>query len=233
MPDRFQIIYQQHAAEYDRLVQAEDYQGNLLRAINQIAPIKGAVVAEMGTGTGRVTRLIAPTAGSIIASDASLHMLHTAADSLLTSPNCHLIAGDNRHLPLKSAFADVAIEGWSYGHLTGWYPDTWRSEMQRTLSEMERIVKRDGTMILIETLGTGEQSPKPPSDALAAFYHMLENDLGFTSTAIRTDYRFASRKAALESINFFFPNSGLEERLWEDNGVILPECTGLWSRQVK
>jgi ubiquinone/menaquinone biosynthesis C-methylase UbiE len=232
MPDQYQVIYQQHAVEYDRLVKAEDYQGNLLKAITEIARVKGALIAEMGAGTGRVTRLLASEAATVVALDASAHMLGLAAEAV-PSATCHLIVADNRCLPLASGFADIAIEGWSYGHLTGWYPDTWRSEMQRTLSEMQRVAKPGGVMILIETLGTGHESPQPPSDSLAEFYKLLEYELGFHSTAIRTDYRFTSREAAQESIDFFFTDMGLEDRLWDgDGGVILPECTGLWWRKV-
>jgi ubiquinone/menaquinone biosynthesis C-methylase UbiE len=233
MLDHFQIIYQQEAVNYDRLIRREDYQGNLLAALQEIASVSGKVIADLGAGTGRLTRLTAPHAASVIATDASLNMLNTAAASIreMRVGNCHFAIADNRLLPLRSAFADISMEGWSFGHLAGWYPDTWRHEAQRAFSEMQRITKPGGVMILMETLGTGSQTPQPPTEGLAAFYAMLENELGFHAKAIRTDYRFESAVEAEELVTFFFQTS-MTDRMMGDDKLILPECTGVWWRHV-
>src|SRR5687767_15653875 len=127
MTDHFQTIYAQHADDYERLIAREDYQGNILKAIQKVAALDGAVVAEMGAGTGRLTRLLAPDVHKIIAMDASRHMLATAQTVLSAMPvhNWRLVNADNRALPIPDGFSDLAIEGWSFGHLAGWYPSTW------------------------------------------------------------------------------------------------------------
>lgn len=233
MPDHFETIYASRAPDYDRLIQREDYQGNILRALRSITSLEGIAVAEMGAGTGRLTRLLSPHVANLIALDSSAHMLQTASSTLrpMGFSNWMLAQADNRAVPLARASVDMAIEGWSFGHLTGWYPDTWRGEMRRAMAEMERIVRPGGVAILLETLGTGRETPLAPADSLAAFYQMLESELGYSAQAIRTDYRFATVEEAVELIGFFF-GAELAERIRTEQTVILPECTGIWWRHL-
>src|SRR5206468_3612923 len=123
---------------------------NILRALNQIKPADGAEVVELGAGTGRLTRLLAPAAGRIHAFDLSPHMLSIACATLsaMGLSNWTLAAGDNRRVPVKSGIADISIAGWSFGHMQSWYPATWRDEMRQILAEMQRVLKPGGTAII-------------------------------------------------------------------------------------
>ena len=68
---------------FARLIQHEDYQGNILAAIEAYFPLnKNLDVVELGAGTGRLTRLLAPRVRSIKAFDTSAHMLEVAEKSL-------------------------------------------------------------------------------------------------------------------------------------------------------
>jgi ubiquinone/menaquinone biosynthesis C-methylase UbiE len=230
--DRFQEIYAHHAADYEALVSREDYQGNILRTLNQIKAADGTTVVELGAGTGRLTRLLAPAARRIHAFDLSPHMLSIARATLpkTGAANWTLAAGDNRRVPIKSGMADIAIAGWSFGHMQGWYPDTWRDEMKQILSEMRRVLKPGGMAIILETMTTGSETPHPPHDGLAAYYAWLENEQGFSTTNIRTDYKFESLDEAERLARFFFGDA-MGDRVVRENWVILPECTGVWWRQ--
>ncbi len=229
----FKEIYSRHADSYDRMVDCEDFQGNLPRALNAIRSLVGLDVVEFGAGTGRVTRLLSPFARTISAFDVSPSMLVVAARRLrlLGIDNAQLAVADNRALPVACASADLAIEGWSFGHATGWYPHTWREEIGQMLSEMRRVLRPGGTLILIETLGTGNRIPEPPSEALAEFYTWLETDHHCSSAWIRTDYRFESVEEATSLVGFFF-GEALADRVAAERLVELPECTGLWWRTV-
>jgi ubiquinone/menaquinone biosynthesis C-methylase UbiE len=232
MPDHFQNIYDNHADLYDALVTREDYQGNILPALNKIRPLAGTDVVEFGAGTGRLTRLLAPVVKSIRAFDASQHMLDVAATTLQATgaTNWTLNIGDNRHLPAADHSADVTIEGWSFGHLRGWYPDTWRDEVNAALAEMQRILRPGGVAILIETMTTGSQTPRPPTEGLAELYQFWETEHGFSATPIRTDYQFVSLTEAEQLTRFFFGDE-LADRVVREKWVILPECTGIWWRK--
>ena len=69
---------------------------------------------------------------------------------------------------------------------------------------MRRVLRPGGTIIIIETLGTGETEPHPMADWFAEYFDFLENDLGFQSTWIRTDFKFDSLDQAAATISFFF-----------------------------
>jgi ubiquinone/menaquinone biosynthesis C-methylase UbiE len=213
------------------MVAREDYQGNLLSALESIRPLAGLDVVEFGAGTGRLTRMLSPLVRSIHAYGQSAHMLEIARPTLAATStiNWTLQVAENHKLPEPDHSADLAIEGWSFGHATGWNPDGWRDEIGQALAEMRRILNPGGTAIILETLGTGSESPHPPSPALADFYQWLEHSQGFSHEWIRTDYQFESVAEADELTRFFFGDE-LADRIVREQMVILPECTGIWYR---
>ena len=161
MVDYWQI-YHSKAEHYDRLVSREDREGNLVAALESICPLAGIRVVELGAGTGRITRLLMPHVSEILALDISAHMLEVAREKLSVGGHSrggtrkwHLLKADNRQLPLRQGPADLVVAGWSLGHFVGWYKRTWRQEIELALSEMRRIIMPGGTLVVIETLGTG------------------------------------------------------------------------------
>lgn len=232
MPN-FEEIYAHHADAYDRLVEREDHEGHLLPALAGIAALDGADVVELGAGTGRLTRLLAPRVASIRAFDASAHMLVVAERRLqaMGLANHELGVADNQHLPVEDASADIAIAGWTFGHALDWHPDRWRIEVGAAVDEMARVLRPGGTAIILETMTTGTETPAPPTPGLASYYRWLETERGFRSTAIRTDYRFASVEEA-ETLTRFFFGGELADRVRRERLAVLPECTGLWWRSV-
>src|SRR5262249_42858645 len=152
-----QEVYRSHAGAYDELVAAEDCDGNLLRALESVATLGGADVLEVGVGTGRIARLVATRARRIVGVDREPGMLAVARRHL--GPACALACGDARALPVRSSWADVAIAGWVFGHLRSWMPADWRAQIATALSEMRRALEPRGTLIVIETLGTGTSTP--------------------------------------------------------------------------
>jgi ubiquinone/menaquinone biosynthesis C-methylase UbiE len=227
----FTTIYNSQAEDYERLISREDRHGNIKPALARIRPLAGLEVVELGAGTGRITRLLAPEAGHITAFDRSTHMLSVARRELakIGRSNWRLAAADNRSLPLKSGSADLAIAGWSLGHSIGWYPAGWRQEIGRALAEMTRVLRPGGTIILLETLGTNRRTPQPPAPGLEEFFNWLEREHHFRRTWIRTDYRFASVQEADRLTRFFFGDAMADDILAKGSPIV-PECTGIWWR---
>jgi ubiquinone/menaquinone biosynthesis C-methylase UbiE len=90
---------------------------------------------------------------------------------------------------------DVAISGWSICYTAIDYEETWQRELSKALGEMKRVLRPGGTIIILETLGTGHETPTR-SDEMKVYLDYLEREAGFSSTWIRTDYAFASLQEA-------------------------------------
>ena len=223
-------IYRSQADQYDALVTCEDYQHHLLPALQQVLPLEGITVAEFGAGTGRLTCLLAPLVRQIHAFDLSPAMLELAVRKLTQSGahNWQVMVADHRQVNLPDGAADLAISGWSVCYVAVDNPQTWSQEISRTLREMERVVHAGGKLVLIETLGTGSTTPNPPQH-LVAYYTWLEEH-GFQRSWIRTDYRFKSLAEAQALSAFFFGEAMLEKIESSQQGILLPECTGIWQR---
>ncbi len=226
MPDEKEV-YANHALEYEDLVSHEDYQGNILKAMQEIVSLDGLDVLDLGAGTGRLACLLAPYVKSISAFDLSPHMLTIAREKLQRlQPRRSLAAAcDHRFLPLKAHSADLMVSGWSVSYVSVWNPLQWRDEADAWLNEARRVLRREGHIILFESLGTGNESPQRLTH-LENFYAWLD-DAGFYSRWIRTDYQFESYEEAGKLAGFFFGNV-MQQRVLNEQLTILPECTGVW-----
>lgn len=222
-----QLVYRQAGPRYQQLVDREDYQGNLLPALERIANPDGRDIYDLGAGTGRLACLLASRARSIRAFDLSPHMLEVAAARLEAGGwrNWSVAAADHRRIPCESSTADLVIAGWSLCYLVVWDADNWKSGLASGLQESKRLLRENGTLIIIETLGTGNTEPLV-LEKLAGYFAYLEQE-GFRRSWIRTDYRFQDRDEAQRLVEFFF-GAEMLDHLSPDDQPILPECTGIW-----
>ncbi len=229
MPELKQI-YQTEAEQYQALVGREDYENHLLPAILSIDPLEGKTVIELGAGTGRVSCLIVPCCRTLIAADVSHHMLALGKQYLTRSKHKNWCLSLESHwaLPFRNQSADVVIAGWSFCYAALDAGKAWQTALENGLNEVWRILRPDGKLILIESLGTGYETPNAP-EVLVEYLDYL-NTHGFTSKWIRTDYCFADLKEAQSLTTFFFGEDPLP--MWETpQGMIVPECTGLWWKE--
>lgn len=235
-------IYDRHSGRYDQLIDHEDYQGNLGHALNELAEWDGRVVAEAGVGTGRITRLYVDRAAQVFGFDRSSHMLRRARRNLARwTGKVRLARAVHDALPVADGTADIFVEGWAFGHAVTDRPGDVERVARELVAEAERVTRPGGTLVFIETLGTNVSCAGAPEPALAVFYAALEERYGFTRTVVRTDYRFETREEAVELCGFFFGEemgrsvaAALPETTkaagGEPGGLIVPEFTGIWSR---
>ena len=186
----------------------------------------------MGAGTGRLTCLIASHVHSLVATDQSFHMLSFCQTRLssLGIPNLNLALSSHNTLPFRSQIADIIISGWSFCYAAIHAGTSWKNSLEQALSEAKRILRPGGMLILIESLGTGYETPNRPG-VLVDYLNYLDKH-GFQSTWIRTDYCFKDTSEAKDLTTFFFREDPLP--MWEsEKGVIVPECTGLWWKKLQ
>jgi ubiquinone/menaquinone biosynthesis C-methylase UbiE len=231
MTDQQRKIYQSEGDRYEALVSREDYQGNIPHAIDEIVRVQGLDVLDLGAGTGRLTLMLASRVRSIHAFDLSEEMLRVCRNRLVATgrSNWHVDVADHRRLPIPDHLADLVVSGWSVAYLAVWHPETWRMELEAWLNEMKRVLKQGGKIILLESLGTGNETPVK-LEHLQAYYPWLD-EAEFQNKWIRTDYQFASVDEAAELAGFFF-GEDMAARIRKDRLVILPECTGVWWKTV-
>lgn len=230
--DRCRQVYRSEAAAYDALVAAEDCEGRLLPALESVAALEGRAVLDVGAGTGRLARLIAPRCARLIAAEREPHMLGVAQRHLAAIGAAHAacVAADARDLPLADGVFDLVTAGWVFGHFTFWTHDAWREHTARAIDEMRRVARPDGALVIFETMGTAVTEPAPPAGGLADYYAWLERERGFERRLIQTDFAFASVDAAAEACGFFF-GEPYERLIREKRWARVPEWTGMWWRR--
>jgi SAM-dependent methyltransferase len=220
-------IYAAEAEAYDRMVRAEDCDGELARALAAYV-VRGTRALEVGVGTGRVTGILCDLGASVVGCEPAPAMLAVARARLAAyADRVQLIEGTCATLAPEAAAYDLAIAGWVFGHLRTWRAPAWREAIGAELDRMQAAVRPGGAMILVETLGTGTASAAPPNPSLAEYYAWLEGERGFTRTVIRTDYAFANAEEAASAMGFFFGDE-LAARVRASGSGRVPEHTGVW-----
>ena len=232
MSERQKRIYQTDGGRYEALISREDYQGNIPRAIDEIIIADGLDVLDLGAGTGRLTLLLAPRVKSIRAFDASAEMLRVCRERLIATglSNWQVDVADHRQLPVEDDSVDLVVSGWSVSYLSVWNKENGDAELDKWLIEMRRVLRKDGMIVLLESLGTGNESPIRLEHVEGTYQWLDEN--GFQNKWIRTDYQFESLDEAAELAGFFFGDE-LANRVRAESLIILPECTGVWWKKIE
>lgn len=227
-----QEIYKQHSFQYDELVSHEDYQNNLAKTLHGIFNFQNKEVIELGVGTGRVTKLYIGKAEKAFCFDRSQHMIDRAKQNLQEFSNkIDFAICDNTQLNQIQQKADCIIEGWSFGHTVDIDISSIPKQTENLINSCQNCLKKDGIIIIIETLGTHVHSPTIPSEKLKCFYQTIEKDLNFKRITIETDYKFSSVEEASRISGFFF-GEDMGKNIKENGSAIIKEFTGIWHRKI-
>lgn len=62
--------------------------------------------------------------------------------------------------------------------------ENWEDNLKQILSEMMRVLRPGGTIIIFETMGTGVEVPNPP-DFLKPYFKALIEEYGFNHRWVR------------------------------------------------
>ncbi|MDC7125933.1 MAG: methyltransferase domain-containing protein [Spirochaetales bacterium] len=227
MPTMFEI-YKAHSKEYDELVNAEDYKNNLGEYLKTKFDWKNKVVYEAGIGTGRVTNYYISQAIHCYGFDYEEHMLsqckmnHSANIDKMT-----LNIAENLKLKPVDEEVDVFIEGWSFGHTMNQNSDNLNVAIELLIDNIKGIVKENGEILIIESLGTNVEESGTTKEYTKYFYKILEGKYKFSKTILRTDYKFKDYKEASRVMGFFFGDE-MKSDIENYKKEIIKEYTGVW-----
>jgi hypothetical protein len=225
-------IYKKYAVNYDELVLAEDYKKNLNEFFNNEIIWDNKIIYEAGIGTGRVTSIYIDKVKYCYGFDRENHMLKKCANNLsnyLYKLNLEIC--ENTDLSKIPETADVFIEGWSFMHSITENKNDYKSVFDDIYHRICELLKKDGKIILIESLGTNVIEPTIPNIVFENFYLLLENEYGFKKNVIKTDYQFPDFKEADRIMSFFF-GDWISSDIMNNKKTIIPEFTGIWVKDI-
>jgi ubiquinone/menaquinone biosynthesis C-methylase UbiE len=110
-------------------------------AIGRVRLSPGAVVADVGTGTGFVARGLAPKVGRVIGFDESPEMLAVARKNLSDVRNVEFIEAPGDKLPLPDGFLDAVFANMYLHHAP---------VPAAAIAEMARTLKPGGTLVVTD-----------------------------------------------------------------------------------
>ncbi len=139
-----EAFFKENAAEWDGIRRLHVDDASVEEALLELLPDRpGWEHLDIGTGTGRILKIISPKAKRAVGIDLSLEML-TVARSTLAGPefaNCRVRHGDMQQLPLDDDSFDVVTF-----HLVLHYAE--RPEL--VFSEATRPLRPDGKVIVVD-----------------------------------------------------------------------------------
>lgn len=224
--------YQKHAQIYDELIGAEDHLNHLGAALKKLAHWKNKTVYEAGIGTGRITEHFIQKAAQCYGFDREQHMLLQCQRKLAPyQQKLSLQIARNEALPLIAQKADIFIEGWSFGHSMLDAGAQFKQTFLNIEQQIYRNLKPQGQIILIETMGTYQETAAAPIPLLEEFYAFLEQECQYQKQVISTDYLFKDPSEAARIMGFFF-GEAMAEKIRKNKKCIIPEFTGIWSKTL-
>lgn len=225
------------ARSYDLGKRFEDYQANLVSTLEGIAGIDGAVVADIGTGTGQVARRVADRAACVRGFDVAPAMIRFAGEACRRQSRLRPITfdvADAVELPVEDASVDIAIYPWSLTSILapGW-PFGWRGLLNAALSEADRIVRAGGTIAVIETANVLGELPWGHiwHPMRREFLSTLESELGFRKVLFANDWDFETVRNLRRFAGLWFAPDTIRS-LTRSGKTVLEECAGIWWRSA-
>jgi ubiquinone/menaquinone biosynthesis C-methylase UbiE/DNA-binding transcriptional ArsR family regulator len=139
---RSQKFFSSAAGQWDRL------RGELFGSRSDILGLLGLVdeswrVGDLGCGTGQLSELIAPFAGSVVAVDDSAAMIGAARRRLASFDNVVVRSGRLEALPIEDGSLDVALMFLVLHYVV---------EPELALAEAHRVLRAGGRLILVDMM---------------------------------------------------------------------------------
>ena len=135
----WQLIYRKYPMSYHRFSMCQRIR---LDAVFSGFDFKGKAVVDIGAGTGRLIDYLLTDCGSITAIDCAEPMLKFLSERYKSYQNIDFRWGTFQNLPIRDSSIDVIVSCFAF-------PSTEVGGGQCALIEMRRVLKSNGTAVLI------------------------------------------------------------------------------------
>ena len=132
---------------YEIFSQAEDYEKKVAKYLDKIS--KNKIVLDAGCGTGKFLSILEKSSNKYIGIDLSSNQLFKAKQKAEKNSTT-LICSNLSKIPLEDNYVDLVVSSWVLGTITN------IEERNSALNEIKRVLKNDGTIILVENAENSE-----------------------------------------------------------------------------
>jgi ubiquinone/menaquinone biosynthesis C-methylase UbiE len=195
---------------FSLMAQAIDPDELIPAAMEDVAPIDGRVLLDVGAGVGDRTIQYASQATHVYALEPDPDALPILRGRIKSggAANVTVVPGGAAAIPLEEGTVDVAYATWAYFFGPGSEPG---------LGEVRRVLRPGGDFVVVQNYG---------HDELSRFWASFEDDCqnwpswfaeqGFTCQVVDTVWRFTSRAEALAVLEFLWGESARDYVLEHD-----------------
>lgn len=183
-------FYNGKSSVYEEFSQAEDTPKKVVGFL--ASKIKGKVVLDFGCGTGKFIPEFAPLAKTYWAVDISENQLAIARKKAEDFDNVKFLKNDKNTISLESNSVDIIFASWVIGSIHD------LELRERTIVELKRILKEDGSIYLVENDIGGE------------FKNIIEGEAGNEKTRIKQEWLEKIGFKIIQSFETFFEFKDLE-----------------------
>ena len=222
-------FYYEFPEVYDEFVCYQDYDGTVLDSVRRFVSIRGAVVADVGSGTGKYAFDMAAEAGHIHAVEPCLPMQERARQRASLNGDLAeeitFLDAEAADIPLPDNSVDIVFASHSLtaihardvirGRGMGETEVTARFEAKmRAINEMMRILRPRGWFFSISASPNGfggdlmnvvlGDKAETWASGKRYFLDWMKSEYGFQDLQIASDWRFPSADIAARSFGFIF-----------------------------
>jgi ubiquinone/menaquinone biosynthesis C-methylase UbiE len=168
--------------------------------VRRLALAPGRIVADVGAGTGKFTRLLVPSGARVIAVEPLAEMREQLSAAV---PGVEVLAGSAEQLPLEDDSVDAATAAAAFH----WF------ELDRALPELHRVLKPGGGLAIVRNYRDLDQPLQTAVEEIIG--HLLPGGSQFQQW--RAELEASPLFGRLESIHRtheqYFDAEGLAERV--------------------
>lgn len=212
-----------HPEVYEAENRGVDPDGVIEAAMARHRPWSGAVVLDVGCGSGFHLPRFAASAQRVIGVEPHPPLVALARRRTARLSNVRVLHGTAQELPVPDASVDVAHARWAYFFGPGCEPG---------LQELARVVRRGGVAFVIDTdatrstFGRWFRAALPDYDADAV--HRFWARKGWTCEPLELRLELATRAEFEAVIRIEFPPEQVERILAEHSGCAVDYAVNLW-----